>query len=149
MVPFESRTDNQCHLGMGVAYDGSGSALVTESEHGIWKAGRRCPDIVLSTPGYPEKSRRLYSTLAYGFSIVSCVGALKEDWSRFDGKTSMYRLVPVASSTGTEEKMSQTFECSEIHPDERFVVVVRPDTYIGYVGTESSAAAYLSQTLGW
>lgn len=136
---------------MGVAYDGSGSALITESEHGIWKAGRRCPDVVLSTPGSPVESRRLYSTLVYGFSLLSCGGPLEEDWSRLDGEISTYRLLAVGAGSDlkTETEVSRTFETSEVHPDERFVVVVRPDTYIGYVGTESGAAAYLLQTLGW
>lgn len=137
---------------MGVAYDESGSALVSESEHGIWKAGRRCPDIVLSRPGFPNESRRLYSTLAYGFSIISCGGSL--DWSSFDGKIATYRLLSageasseVGSTSGGQA--SWTFASSEVQPDERFVVVVRPDTYIGYVGTEPGASEYLSRLLGW
>lgn len=131
-------------LGMGVAYDGCGSALITESEHGIWKAGRRCPDILLSKPGNPDGWRRLYSTLAYGFSIISCGGAI----SRLEtsGKASIYRLLPLGETdcSGNGQD-SCTFQASEIHPGEQFVVVVRPDTYIGYVGPEAGASAYLLQ----
>ncbi|OTA96855.1 hypothetical protein M434DRAFT_27471 [Hypoxylon sp. CO27-5] len=50
--------------GMGLSYDG-GSELISESERGIWKAGKRCPDIRLIRIDDDEVIR-LYSAVSYG-----------------------------------------------------------------------------------
>lgn len=131
---------------MGVAYDETGSALIESSERGIWKAGRRCPDIELLRTESSDAAR-LYSTIAYGqFSILSIGDSLKHDWPQYHVALARYTIL-----SGNQEGSSRdglSFTSPDVQPDERLVVVVRPDTYIGYVGTEQGAISYLSKVLG-
>lgn len=133
---------------MGVAYDAIGSPLVTESEQGIWKAGRRCPDVVLQSAEQTEP-QRLYSTVRYGkFLVISLGGPLQNSWSEFQDKVKPYCIVPTGQSlSGAVKSGAPTFECEQVKPDEKLVVVVRPDMYIGYVGTEEDSKSFLSKSL--
>lgn len=138
-------------VGMGVAYHGVGSTLVKESERGIWKAGRRCPDIILSSANIPEP-QRLYNTVIYGqFSVLSVGGPLRKSWSEFPGNIKRYTILPVLDGLpcagNSVEGSTLIWESQEVHADEYFVVVVRPDMYIGCVGSESDALTFLSQTV--
>lgn len=136
--------------GMGVAYGDCGSPLVTESQNGIWKAGRRCPDIILHSSG--SESRWLYSTVTYGqFSVLACGRPLTETWSDFEDICTRYTLLPASSeeadrSLSADEK-TLTFVSEDIDPREQFVVIARPDMYIGYVGSEKQALEYLSRAV--
>ncbi|KXT06106.1 hypothetical protein AC578_1326 [Pseudocercospora eumusae] len=135
--------------GMGVAYDECGSPLVTESQNGIWKAGRRCPDIILHSG---SESRWLYSTVTYGqFSVLSCGRPLTEEWSHFEDISTRYTLLPASSKAAdfpsSADGKTLTFVSEDIDPQEQFVVVARPDMYIGYVGTEKQAMEYLSRSV--
>jgi phenol 2-monooxygenase (NADPH) len=127
---------------MGVAYDGMPSALLAESEQGIWKAGRRCPDIYLNVPRSIE-SRRLYSSVSYGRFLVISIGGLQDtSLRRFQDVTTPFHLFP--SNEVPADADEKTFGSDIAIPGEKFVVVVRPDMYIGCVGSEAAASAYLS-----
>lgn len=137
---------------MGVAFDGINSPLIIESEHGIWQAGRRCPDIVLRATEHTNETR-LYSTVKYGqFSVLSVGAALNEGWPNlpislarytiFSADRSEYRV-----SCGTISGKGLTFESPDVALDERCVAVVRPDMYVGFVGSKAEAISYLSKTV--
>ena len=134
---------------MGVAYDGIGSTLVMESERGIWKAGRRCPDITLASSSISQP-QRLYETVVYGqFSVLSIGGPLRESWPEVSRTTKRYILLPIVDglhgASNSSGQSTSIFESQDVHGGENFVVVVRPDMYIGCVGSESDAVSYLSQ----
>lgn len=130
--------------GMGVAYDGTGSVLVAEGEQmGIWKAGLRCPDLVLSRPGAGGEGR-LYSKVEYGKYLVLSVGGV-DTGSEFAEATMRFSLLPSAeawqASGGPSEE--NRFVGEDVKEGEQFVVVVRPDMYTGYVGTGEGWKDYL------
>lgn len=145
--------------GMGVSYDGISSPLVTESAAGIWKAGRRCPDIELfssscQTQANPE---RLYSLVTYGRYLVLMIGG-KENRSdvglgRFKDAASLFYIGPHRGGPGqgnaTEKITDSTVEPLHFSADfvsnsDSYTVVVRPDMYIGYVGQGDHWVQYLS-----
>ena len=124
---------------MGVAYDGLGSELISESERGIWKAGRRCPDIYLSQAG--NDTKRLYSILSYGKFLVIAVGARQGCHRYFTDLCTHLTLLPAVSTreeaNGDSDKTpaeENIFSSDIVAQDDAFVVIVRPDMYIGYVG---------------
>ncbi|KAI1852997.1 hypothetical protein JX265_012886 [Neoarthrinium moseri] len=135
--------------GMGVAYDGTGSALISESEVGIWKAGKRCPDFSLlgSESGEPQ---RLYSIVPYGQFLILSIGSRQDHCQpREELPTTHLTILPsvaggVQSATGGT---SSTYEADIVTSAEPFKVVVRPDMYIGYVGNEAGVNEYMDSIL--
>jgi len=133
---------------MGVAYDGLGSSLIWESERGIWKAGRRCPDICLTRPG-ESVARRLYSLVSYGKFLVLMMGG-SQGWDESYGDVATCVAIEPLGSTpksslSDEEMQKMTRLISEDFAiaGGRFQVVVRPDMYIGFVGEGKSWKDYL------
>lgn len=129
---------------MGVAYDGMGSPIVETSEHGIWKAGKRCPDVVLSKLE-GDGNVWLYSQVTYGKYLILAIGNHPEQALAHDDATVLFNILP---SSATPESISTskigTFAADWADPDESFAVVVRPDMYIGYVGADiESCQRYL------
>ncbi|KAJ4397584.1 hypothetical protein N0V93_001816 [Gnomoniopsis smithogilvyi] len=120
--------------GMGVSYDGLGSELITESENGLWKAGKRCPELFLRRSG-DEKTTRLYSMLDYGKHLILSIGGSgQHDYQgKLSGPAIHLRLLPPGSHSETPD--DTVFISELVHPDDDFVVVVRPDMYIGEVCT--------------
>lgn len=136
---------------MGVAYDGIASALITESEHGIWKAGRRCPDIVLHPRDHAGEIR-LYSTVIYGRFCVLSIGTTfnTDGWPKLPIPLARYEILGVDQDGQTpdseiEERLA--FTSPEVCPHEQFLVVVRPDMYVGYAGSKEGAVCYLAKTV--
>lgn len=133
-------------LGMGVSYDGLGSELITESERGIWKAGKRCPDIYLTRVGKKDPER-LYSLVSYGRFLIFTIGGQQSDHS-FSDISTYFTLLPEktegASTTDTVVE-DGVFSSDVVSGGERFVVVVRPDMYIGYVGDGDAWKEYLAE----
>ncbi|KAK6225520.1 FAD monooxygenase [Colletotrichum tabaci] len=149
--------------GMGVAYDGTGSPLVHESSHGIWTAGRRCPDVLLA-PVSGGEPKRLYELVSsqYGKHLVLRVGgqpgasrgAPSAGVRLFNIKPQQTEEETRTTSTGAgdspAELSSSTFTAEWAADDDNFTVVVRPDMYIGYVGQGDDGwrdyLSYLSQS---
>lgn len=129
---------------MGVSYDAVGSELVTESEKGLWKAGKRCPELFLKRHG-DEQTITLHSMLDYGkFLILSIEGEVQYDHKAHTRKnTSHFTILPSASTV--EGSKDGVFTSEVVLPDEEFVVVVRPDMYIGYVGQDNGWQDYLAE----
>ncbi|ETS73021.1 hypothetical protein PFICI_15196 [Pestalotiopsis fici W106-1] len=141
--------------GMGVSYDGTGSALISESEHGIWKAGRRCPDLALLKPGSGQQTQsepqRLYSIPRYGQFLIVQVGTSQvgDDQHQSQG-AALYLTIrtPNHDNSGQACGLSiderQEFRADDVSESDACVVVVRPDMYIGYVGNETGAEEYIA-----
>ncbi|KZL69900.1 FAD monooxygenase [Colletotrichum tofieldiae] len=139
--------------GMGVSYDGTGSPLIHESSRGIWTAGRRCPDVLL-TPASASEPRRLYELVAgkYGKHLVLRIGrpsngaALSGDLEEL---ARLFNVVPHQAESrragvdGSPAAEAQ-FTADWAADDDDFTVVVRPDMYIGYVGQGEGWRDYLS-----
>ncbi|POR36250.1 FAD binding domain containing protein [Tolypocladium paradoxum] len=147
--------------GMGVSYHDANSPLIKASEHGIWKAGYRCPDVVLESEG--KGSTRLYTEATYGRYLVLFIGNHQNVGLGHGDVAVPYRIRPVdkpetvrtngyASSkengihaaNGTAGTAGKTFKADWVNSEDSFVVVVRPDMYIGCVGQDfDSCKQYL------
>lgn len=126
---------------MGVAYDGLGSSAVIESNQGIWTAGKRCPDILISRVGGQDAEKRLYSQVPYGKFLILHLGAARAPQARFEDEAVHFTLLPQGTQhEGSDDQKETWFSDEQIFPSEvvsgesNLVVVVRPDLYIGYVG---------------
>lgn len=142
---------------MGVSYAGVGSDLLVPSSEGIWTAGQRCPDIEVVKDAQPG-ANRLYSLLSYGQWLILSIGGANsvddDGLVRVEIPAQHFTLLPMQSS---EEKVaglevqaaspeSGTLRSKDVEPSgNRFVAVVRPDMYIGYVGDASGAKSYLEE----
>lgn len=137
---------------MGVCYKGINSPLVTTSHHGIWKAGSRCPDVELVTaPG--GKNTTLYSEVAYGKYIIISVGKHQAISSLFSRLAAMFIQVHPPSQPSAEisnlspiqgllehcshaGKQTKQFTGTWVSDDDSFLVLVRPDMYIAFAGSD-------------
>ncbi|KAK7943567.1 FAD monooxygenase [Apiospora aurea] len=147
--------------GMGVAYSALGSRLIVDSERGIWKAGRRCPDLTLASRRLADdqlqQQRRLYSLARYGrFQILAIGGASNglHAFQRFRHAADMLALVSAAEvgafGGGQDDSAGScptTYASDLVAAGDSFTVLVRPDMYIGYVGEAEGAAEYLLNLL--
>lgn len=132
--------------GMGVSYDEVGSELIHVSSRGLWIAGKRCPDLELTpVAGTSQEATRLYSIVDYGKYLVLSIGGQLEEGStsKFGDITRALTLLP-ASSDGAPQPTGEAFRSELIGADESFTVVIRPDMYIGYVGTGNGWTDYLA-----
>lgn len=134
---------------MGVAYDGLDSELISESERGIWKAGKRCPDIHLSQTG--EETKCLYSMVSYGKFLILTIGSWQGCRCCFKDICTHFTLLPERPRQENDNSHALTaspgdysFSSDVVTEDQSFVVVVRPDMYIGYVGDGYGWKDYLA-----
>ncbi|KAI8960216.1 FAD binding domain-containing protein [Daldinia sp. FL1419] len=136
--------------GMGVSYDGIGSELIADSERGIWKAGRRCPDIQLCRDG-TEEVLRLYSIISYGKYLVLFIG--RSGTAQSLGDVCTYFVLrdrnsvqdPTNGHGNGLQGEAHVFSSDVVTAEDDFTVVVRPDMYIGYVGNGDGWKQYLGQ----
>ncbi|KAJ0326660.1 hypothetical protein COL922a_013570 [Colletotrichum nupharicola] len=127
--------------GMGVSYDGTGSPLVEGTTAGFWTAGRRCPHVYL-TPSSEQEPKRLYELVAgkYGKHLVLKIGRQEASGAApADGLKDVARFFRVIP-----HKAEPLFSAEWVGEDDEFVVVVRPDMYIGYVGQGEGWKEYLA-----
>jgi hypothetical protein len=131
---------------MGVAYDTMGSPIVEESEYGIWKAGRRCPDVVLSKPD-SDGDIWLYSQVTYGKYLILAIGDHPEQALAHEDVAVLFNILPSsATADSVVTSKVRTFTADWTGADESYAVVVRPDMYIGYVGADiESCQRYLDR----
>lgn len=149
--PFEcaslTRTRN---LGMGVSYDGTGSDLIRSSEHDIWKAGKRCPDLVLFELG-AELPRRLYSIVPYGKFLILQMGDQPCRRHLPEGMSVYLSIRGAARVDGQllcqDETAGPGFYSEIVQQGDSYIVVVRPDMYVGYVGNEVGVDRYMSEVI--
>ncbi|KAM3529594.1 hypothetical protein MY4038_005319 [Beauveria bassiana] len=122
--------------GMGVSYEAYGSPLVEQSEHGIWKAGFRCPDMVIKPLLSGGEEKRLYSEVSYGKYLLLSIGkaqAAKES----ELPVTRYSILPAGASP--DATATNTFTGDWVTADDVFYVVVRPDMYIAFVSESLDA----------
>ncbi len=127
--------------GMGVSYDNLGSSIVIESDRGIWKAGKRCPDILVSRAGIHDAEQRLYSTIPYGKFVILQLGTARTPISSFEEEAVHFNLLPRGAQYQKTDDPTETWLSDEqVFPpnvksgEDGLVVIVRPDLYIAYVG---------------
>ncbi|KAJ6788942.1 hypothetical protein PWT90_05194 [Aphanocladium album] len=120
--------------GMGVSYEACGSPLVQQSEHGIWKAGFRCPDMIVKSASGEE--RRLYSQATYGKYLLLSVGKVQATTDS-DHPITRYSILPDGASS--DEKEENMYTADWATADDVFSVVVRPDMYIAFVSKDIAA----------
>lgn len=132
---------------MGVTYDGFGSPLVESSEHAIWRSGERCPDVIISSKSASEPTR-LYSEVSYGKFVVLSIGKSLDLSSTYGPGVTSYSILP-STSIATEQNgaaavnghasvTKREFQADWVSPEDAFVVIVRPDMYIGFVGSDQN-----------
>lgn len=124
---------------MGVSYRGIGSPLVHDSQQGIWRAGDRCPDVLLTLPSGKEKW--LYSVASYGKHLILSIGGELSADPRYESVATVHNILSTHSGKkegGENDGLasSSALTAKWLAENERTVVVVRPDMYIGYVGNE-------------
>ena len=126
---------------MGVAYSQTGSSLVHGSSNGIWKTGERCPDIYL-TSVKARKSQRLYTIVSYGQVLILSIGGSQDSSFVGKDKSRLLTILPTRGCGDGRVDDTCTFMSDYVVPGKDFVVVVRPDLYIGYVGDIQGAHLY-------
>lgn len=130
---------------MGVSYNGTGSELITESEHGIWKAGCRCPDLLLTELG-TGVSKSVYSLLPYGQFAIFHVGGQQGSLDHLHEVATCFSIHSSTheQGTGSAGSTSRDFTSEHVVAEDQFAIVVRPDMYIGYVGDSSGCSKYMA-----
>jgi hypothetical protein len=109
---------------MGVNYNEFVTPLVQGAEQGIWKPGYRCPDVTLKTDA--GETTRLYAVVAYGHFIVLSIGKrISADLV----PSVVYNILPHETANQAD------FTANWVKAGDSLVVVVRPDMYVGYVGS--------------
>lgn len=139
---------------MGVKYEGLGSPLIRESTNDIFVAGRRCPDIELTFAD--GETKRLYSMLDYGKHLILSIGPQNDNtlpWHEVMGRTDFYHITTASQMRkegSGESQVAKTVTASALGElVESYVVYMRPDTYVGFVGSSAECRkhlAYLSKT---
>ncbi|KAI9172557.1 Aromatic hydroxylase fmpF [Paramyrothecium foliicola] len=139
--------------GMGVSYHDMLSPLVADSSHGIWKAGYRCPDVVLRALG-GDKPSWLYSEVEYGKFVVLFIGKPKTLPEEYGHLAVGFSIVPAEPRSGKADNSKEvlakisSFAADWVATEDGYAVVVRPDMYIGYAGTsEDGWQQYLDGVL--
>ncbi|OAA69644.1 Monooxygenase, FAD-binding protein [Cordyceps fumosorosea ARSEF 2679] len=122
--------------GMGVSYEACGSPLVEASQHGIWRAGFRCPDMVIK-PLAGGEERRLYKQNDYGKYLLLSVGkpAASKDSSL---PVTRYSVLP-PQGAAADASLDNAFTGDWVTAEDAFHVVVRPDMYIAFVSESLEA----------
>ncbi|KAK8085440.1 hypothetical protein PG997_006711 [Apiospora hydei] len=146
--------------GMGVAYSEIGSRLIVDSERGIWKAGRRCPDLTLASRRLADDQQqqwqrqlRLYSLARYGRFLILAIGGASNDLHAFQRFRHAADILTLASAAevgavgggqdDSDGSCPTTYASDLVAPEDSFHVLVRPDMYIGYVGDAEGVVEYL------
>lgn len=131
---------------MGITYDGLESPVIRESETGLWKAGRPCPDFELKVPGSTEEGKWFYQTVEYGKFRVLVSGDHGGNFGKFNDLVAWHKLAPnVDGPADLNGEAAATFLTDIVKAGEEFAVVVRPDMYLAYAGTVAGATEYLSE----
>lgn len=142
--------------GMGVQYSDMASPLVKESEHGVWKAGHRAPDLWLNDKA--GDAVRLYQKLVYGRYVLIVVGAARKEIrvERSEFVTLIRLTALKARNVGMQRQVDNGIEedvhsdalgCSWIKRGEEYAVLVRPDCYVEFVGAVDDVLQYVSERL--
>ena len=133
--------------GMGITYENLESPVIHDSEYGLWKAGRPCPDFQIKIPGSPDDGKWFYQAVEYGKFRVLVSGEHSGDFGKFNDLVVWHKLVnrEKGQQTVLNGESSSTYLTDIVKADDEFAVVVRPDMYIAYAGTVAGATAYLEE----
>ncbi|PHH79229.1 hypothetical protein CDD82_2527 [Ophiocordyceps australis] len=133
--------------GMGVAYHELDSPLIKPSAHGIWKAGHACPDLQLDTP---NGTTRIYAEVSYGKYLLLSIGRVGGPIGH-EHVAVHYHIIPQntppKSGSAHVKAHDKVFRAAWADENDCFMVVVRPDMYIGFVGRRSADCKAYLETL--
>lgn len=120
---------------MGVNYGDFATPLIQGAGLGIWKPGYRCPDVEMTESS--GKTLRLYENVSYGDFIVLAIGRRLPAMSV---SAPVYTILPNGSTNGHLEchqnrDGDKDFTADWVKNEDSAIVIVRPDMYVGYVGT--------------
>lgn len=120
---------------MGVNYGEFVTPLVQGAELGIWKPGYRCPDVEMTESS--GKTSRLYENVSYGDFIVLVIG---RRLPAISVSAPVYTILPNGSTNGYVDSHQnrdgdKDFTADWVKNENSAIVIVRPDMYVGYVGT--------------
>lgn len=125
---------------MGITYQGLPSPAIRESERGMWIAGHRCPDVLLTNSRGEDKW--LYNLVSYGKFYILSIGGRSKSPAPLPEAAVLYDVLPHGSCSEMTGKLSRsqfekrhTFSAQWLVPQDTCIVVVRPDMYIGVVDT--------------
>ncbi|KAF4432195.1 phenol 2-monooxygenase [Fusarium acutatum] len=126
--------------GMGVNYCEFATPLIRGTDLGIWKPGYRCPDVEITESS--GKTSRLYENVSYGDFIVLAIG---RRLSAISVSAPVYSILPDGSTNGHVEchqnrDGDKDFTADWVKNEDPAIVIVRPDMYVGYVGTFEDGA---------
>jgi hypothetical protein len=131
--------------GMGITYSGCGSEIVQESGTGAWKAGHPCPDFDVVVPE-DTTPKRLYSRVTYGNFLFFVKDDITDHVGKFGQLVTDIKLVPKHAIGESASGGPLVYATDFVSDEDSFsAAVVRPDMYIGYVGTVDGAVKYLEQ----
>ncbi|EEP78012.1 conserved hypothetical protein [Uncinocarpus reesii 1704] len=118
--------------GMGVAYNDLGSPAIRESEVGIWKAGRACPDIPLIVPGTSE-IQYLYKMVTYGKYLALVAGDCGGHLDNSKELVRWLRILPKVEGLKyhLNGESASSYLTDVVKEGDNYVVVVRPDICFG------------------
>ncbi|KAF3347306.1 Cutinase 1 [Verticillium dahliae VDG2] len=132
-------------VAQGVIDVAATSPLIHDSSVGIWTAGHRCPDLYLM-PTLDAEAKRLYSLLSYGRHLILHVGRPESraggvaNRAISDGVARTFRVLPRPEGAEAHADVSpgvEVFWPNWVRPTDNYVVIVRPDLYVGFVEDDS------------
>jgi phenol 2-monooxygenase len=131
---------------MGVYYLAN-TVVVKESKYQEFVAGKRCPDLTVNLLSSTEdkdltteSEKRLYALVSYGKFTVLLLGlesgrrVVAENLvQRYEDKAQFWQIHndDICANIGLLQ-----FRADWNHNDEDIAIVIRPDLYVGYTGTE-------------
>ncbi|KAF4945016.1 hypothetical protein FGADI_12275 [Fusarium gaditjirri] len=121
--------------GMGVNYGEFATPLIQGTELGIWKPGYRCPDVAITESS--GKTSRFYENVSYGDFIVLAIGRRLPAISVSAPIYTILSNGPTNGHVGCHQNRDgdKDFTADWVKPEDSAIVVVRPDMYVGYVGS--------------
>ncbi|KPM39365.1 hypothetical protein AK830_g7196 [Neonectria ditissima] len=132
---------------MGISYDKMHSPAIRESQRGLFTAGHPCPELYLIQSGQ-RSPRRLYSLVEYGKYLVLVVGTLDMIQPDLENSVSWFSIYPEsAKARMLADGSGESYWADFVKENDNYVVVVRPDMYVGHVSVDNSWMEYLQTVL--
>ena len=137
-----------------VAFDyRAGSLATTNGHHGHLRPGDRLPDLAATVlgPDHPVAPQRLFELLApERFTLLLTSGPDPAGWRvRVEAVVApwadLIRVIPVGPTDNPEDHHGFVAALG----DRPVLVLVRPDSYVGFLGDESAAAGLVEYLRRW
>lgn len=132
---------------MGISYEGLHSPAVQNSQHGLFTAGQPCPDLYLIDN--QDITRRLYSLVDYGKYLVLAIGTHDALKIKHEDSIAYFNVQAESLSHGPPaDGDEKVYRAGFVGIKDNYVVIIRPDMYVGCVSLDDSWKEYLDNVLG-